>query len=141
MYNESYSNICRHDRLQRIDENFVRCMDCGQSMISQKHMATNKTSKDFTNENKSFCRNFDRNFSNVLEEVDEYSSSPLYEYYSDRMGINIIIINKRPAFHSYPIKYEVIANGSKSYLTVDYIQKMLSDINAIKIDAKKFNLR
>ena len=37
-------------------------------------------------------------------------------------------------FVSNPPKYEVIVNGMKSYLTNEEIQKILSDINAIRVD-------
>ncbi|XWV26580.1 hypothetical protein QJ857_gp0487 [Tupanvirus soda lake] len=132
--NVSYSKICNHNRLQRINNDFVRCLDCGQSMISQTKMMTNKTRQDFTKENKSFVRNFSRNFSNVLEEVDEQASYPLYEYYADRMMINKIIINRRVQFASDPAKFEVIVNGSKTFLTADEIQKLLMDANAFRVD-------
>ena len=132
--NINYSKICNHSRLGRIDNNFVRCLDCGQSMISQKQMISNKTSKDFTNENKYFTKNFDRNFTNVFEEVDEQSSRPLYEYYTDRTQSNHIIVNKQVQFLSNPPKYEVSVNGTTSYLTNEQILKMLGDIGAIRVD-------
>ncbi|XWV25320.1 hypothetical protein QJ856_gp0450 [Tupanvirus deep ocean] len=132
--NVSFSKICNHNRLQRINNDFVRCLDCGQSMISQTKMISNKTRQDFTKENKSFVRNFNRNFSNILEEVDEQASFPLYEYYADRMMINKIIINRRVQFASDPPKFEVIVNGSKTYLTNDEIQKLLMDANAFRVD-------
>ena len=133
--NSSYSKICNHNRLQRINSNFVRCLDCGQSMISQANMPTNKTRQDFTKENKSFIRNFDRNFSNVLEEIDDQSIKPLYEYYTDRMMVNVIIIDRQVRFQSNPPKFEVIVNDTKTYLTNDEIQKLLADANAIRVDS------
>lgn len=134
MNNINYSKICNHGRLKRINNDFVRCLECGQSMISQQKMITNKTRQDFTDENKSFVRNFDRNFTNILEEVDEQSSKALYEYYTDHIMANKIIVNKMVQFVSNPPKYEVIVNGMKSYLTNEEIQKILSDINAIRVD-------
>lgn len=139
MNSGNYSIICDHKRLNRINKNFVRCLDCGQSMISQQKMLSNKTRQDFTNENKSFVRNFDRNFSNILEETDEQSTKPLYEYYTDRMNTNHIIINKQVQFQSNPPKFEVTVNGSTTYLTNMDIKKMLFDINAIRIDEDQFN--
>ncbi len=138
MNNSAFGKICNHQRLKRINDNFVRCLSCGQSMISQKNMSVNKKSVDFCNENKSFLRNFDRNFSNVLDEVDEENTKPIYEYYTDRLVINKIKINRSPVFQSYPEKYEVYINGSKNYLTNDMIAKMLSDINAIRIDENQY---
>jgi hypothetical protein len=132
--NANYSTICDHGRLQRLNGNFVRCSDCGQSMISQINIPSNKTRHDFTNENKSFIRNFDRNFSNVLEEKENQQLEPLYEYYTDRMMINVIVVDRRVKFDSNPPKFEVIVNGSKSYLTNDDIIKLLADSNAFRVD-------
>ena len=133
MFNKSYGNLCNHNRFKRVDGNFVRCLDCGQSMISQKILEGNKTRNDFTKENKSFTRNFDRNFSNELDELDELSTKPIYEYYTDRMDINKIIIDKRPVFSSNPQKYKMTINGSDNYLVQHEIHQMLWDINAIRI--------
>lgn len=132
--NQHFSRICNHTRLVRIDKNFVRCLECGQSMISQQKMLANKTSRDFVNENKNFARNFDRNFSNVLEEVDSQSQVPLYEYYTDKNQINIIIIDRTAKFCTNPPKYEVNINGEKVYLDKEEIDKLLCDLNGIRID-------
>ena len=132
MYNTSYSNICNHDRLERVDDNFVRCLRCGLSMISQKELASNKTRKEFTNENKNFSRNFDRNFTNMLEEVDK-TTKPVYDYYTDKLKANQIMINRQVQFSSNPAKYEVMINGTQYYLTEEEIKKILKDINAIHI--------
>lgn len=134
MFNNSYSNLCNHRRLQRIDNNFVRCLECGQSMISQKIVASNKTRDDFTRESEFLNRNFNRNFSNEIDQVDEVSNRPVYEYYTDRLGANSIVINKTPVFNSQPLKYEVVINGTKSYLTQSDISKIFFDINAIRVN-------
>lgn len=133
--NIDYSGICDHSRLQRINKDFVRCLSCGQSLISQKIPSTNKSSLDFARENKNFTKNFDRNFTNVLEEVDEESSQkPLYEYYTDKMQTNRIIVDKRVQFSSNPPKFEVSVNGDKYYLTNDQIKKMLNDTGSFRVD-------
>lgn len=126
MNNGNYSGICNHARLTRLDNNFVRCLGCGQSFVSQKSVPANKTRRDFTRENKSFTRNFDRNFSNILEEVDTVSDAPLYEYYIDRNWTNGIIINRAVKFSSDPPKYEVDINGQTAYLDNSQIMKLLS---------------
>lgn len=136
-----HSTICDHRRLKRINQNFVRCLDCGQSMVSQHRQPLNKTSLDFTKENKSFDRNFNRNFSNVLEETDDEFTKPLYEYYTDRMWANTIIVNRRVPFQSDPVKFEVTINGSKTYLPNAQIQKILADINAVRVDEGQLMMR
>lgn len=136
--NQNYSAICCHNRLKRINKDFVRCLDCGQSMISQRQISGNKTEKDFVKENNSFIRNFDRNFNNELEETDEFSDKPLYEYYIDRYGVNKVIVNKKVQFYSNPPKLEVQINGSKTYLPQTDIEKLLMKINAIRINKCQF---
>ena len=135
----NYSRVCNHPRLSRINNNFVRCLNCGQSMISQQIVPINKSRRDFSTENKSFVRNFDRNFSNVLEEIDTEIKTPMYEYYMDRNWNNIVIINRSVQFHSSPPKFEVEINGQSYYLTDEQIKKILVDINAIKIPEEQFN--
>ena len=137
--NNLYSNFCNHDRLQRIDKNFVRCLNCGQSIVCQHKISTNKSMKDFARENKNFTRNFDRNFSNILEEQSEKSTVPQYEFYTDNMMTNKIIVDRRIKFQSDPPKYEVIVNGSKYYLTNEEIQQLLSDARAVRVDESLFN--
>lgn len=134
--NMNYSIICNHDRLQRINDNFIRCLKCGQSMISQSKMLTNKTRQDFTKENKTIFNNFNRNFSNVLEETDNQTSEPLYEYYVDKMMLNKIIVNRCIKYNSQPPKYEIFVNDSKAYLTNEEIQKLLIEIGAFRIDER-----
>lgn len=132
--NNIYSRICNHARLQRIDNDFVRCLDCGQSMISQKKMVTNKTSIDFARENEQFIRNFDRNFTNTIDEIDQQSLGPIYEYYTDRLMMNKIIVNRQVQFNSQPPKYEVTVNGRKTYMTGDEISKLIASVNARHVD-------
>jgi hypothetical protein len=108
-------------------------------MISHVKIPINKKERDFVKENKSFIRNFDRNFSNTLEEVDDSVIKPLYEYYMDKRGVNRIIVNRMIQFNSNPPKYEVIVNGHKYYLVEESIIKMLSDIGAIRVDRELFN--
>jgi hypothetical protein len=132
--NGSYSRVCDHYRLKRINNNFVRCIDCGESMISQTTITNNKSSKDFSKENPSFARNFDRNFTNILEEIDNEYQEPIIEYYTDGLHVNKIIVERRRIFQTNPAKYAVKINGNKYYLTNDEIKKVLTDIQAIRIN-------
>jgi hypothetical protein len=134
----NFSKICNHNRLKRINDNFVRCLACGESMISQKTMSTNKTRQEFTSENNSFEKNFDRNFNNIIEEQDDLSQMERYEYYTDRIMANKIIVNRAPWPHSHDPIFEVTVNNTKSYLKEDEIKKMLADINAIRVDEYVF---
>ena len=128
----SYETICDHNRLARIDKNFVRCLECGKSMVSQTNIALNKNEKDFVKENSKFTRNFDRNFSNVIEEVEQ--QKPLYEYYTDRNLANLVIVDKKVQFQSYPPTYLLTVNNTHRYCTMDEIKQLISDISAVRID-------
>lgn len=133
--NLSYATICDHGRLVRLNDHFVRCLTCGQSINNPKQIQTNKTGQDFSRENPSYLRNFNRNFSNIIEETDEPFTQPLYEYYVDRRNLNLIMINKSVQFMSYPPQYEVTINGEKTYLDDTQMRKLLADLHAIRIDA------
>ncbi|MEM0354215.1 MAG: hypothetical protein QXW79_01400 [Thermoplasmata archaeon] len=130
MYN-SYSKICDHLRLVRLNENFVKCLGCGQSIVNQIKIAGNKNRKDFERENWKFIKNFNRNFNNNIEEVEQSTHQPHYEYYIDHRGLNLIRIDRSLRF--YPL-YEIIVNGKRNYLNGTQIEKMLADINATRID-------
>ncbi|BCS82981.1 hypothetical protein QLL95_gp1142 [Cotonvirus japonicus] len=135
----NFSNICGHNRLKRMDKNFVRCLDCGLSIINQSKIQSNKTPREFAEENKSVTRNFDRNFTNILEEIDEQSNVPFYEYYSDRLWNNLIKYDRTPQFSSDPVKYKIFINGHVHYLMQKEIDNVLSSINAIRIDEDQYN--
>lgn len=134
MYNPNYSKICYHSRLIRIDNNFVRCMECGQSIVSPKVVLGNKTRKQFTDENKTFNKNNNRNFTNLIEQMDHQSNIPRYEYYTDKNMANVIIVNRTSQFNSDPPIYEVIINGQKVYISDGEIKKLLTDTNVLRVD-------
>ena len=137
MSTSEFSEICNHDRITRIDDNFVRCAKCGQSMISKINLTGNKTRQDFTNENKSFRRNFNRNFTNEIEEVDQYSTPPI-EYYTDINNLNYVIIDRTPIYKTDPIKYKINFNGDVVVMSTDKINEILQKIRAVRIDAEQF---
>jgi hypothetical protein len=136
----SYSSVCSHPRIERVDSNFIRCMQCGESMIYSQNISRNKTVYDFVEKNNPMLKNFDKHFSNIVEEIPIKSSdtrhkiNPNYEYFSDKLGINKIRINKNPRKYSYPAKYEVLINNIKVLLDRNEIQKLLIDIKAVKIE-------
>lgn len=136
----SYSRICNHRRTTRINENFIRCLECGQSLIYQVRTPSNKSRQEFTKENPSAGRNFDRNFNNFIEEADSVRG-PIYEYYVDRNCVNMIMIDRQVLYRSNPPKYRIIMNGEEAILTDDQIKKILNDVRAVRIDEDQFQLR
>lgn len=130
-----YSTICLHQRLQRIDKNFIRCLACGQSFVNQINIPKNKTGTDFSRENKIFDRNFERNFNNVIEEKD--LMPVLIEYYADKRFLNIIVIDKTNLFSNNPPKYRVFINGNYDVLTENQIKCLLNDTKATRVDKKQ----
>ena len=131
----NYSFLCPHKQLKRIGENFDRCLDCGQSLINPKYQELrNKTRQDFTKENRSFTRNFDQNFSNVIDEMDEVSDRPMYEYYTDKNFVNLIKINRQIQFQRFPPVYQTWVNDQMSYLSDAQLEEILTNVQAMRID-------
>lgn len=139
-YSMSFSAICSHPQTERIDKNFSRCLRCGQSFVNPTKTMRNKTSQDFTNEYSRSMRNFDRNFSNQLDETYKPKQpQSLNEYYVDKTGVNKIIVDRNILFNSDPPKYRVNINGQISTLMNQDILQILSDTGAFRIDRDTFN--
>lgn len=137
MFNITHSKICNHDRIKRLDDNFVRCLSCGLSYINQRKHIYNKTREEFTKENKSIDRNFHRNFTNIIEEEEEHPPLP-FEFYADKNLTKMIIVDKNVNYGSYPIKYNVTINGNTKLLTVPQIKQILDGIEAVQITELEF---
>ncbi len=134
-----FSKICYHEKNKRIDNNFVKCLICGQKIVKILDPITNKTRQDFTNENKNINKKFDRHFSNEIPD-DEDSSMLRVEYYADRNRVNNIIVNRSIKYFSDPPKYHVSINGEKVLLNDLQIDKMLLDTNVMRMDEQQFFL-
>jgi hypothetical protein len=135
----SYSSMCDHYRTVRIDEHFDRCLKCGQSFVNPSYSnVRNKTRHDFTKENKRFTRNFDRNFSNVIEEVDTYIDEPRIEYYTDRTQTNLAKLDRNDILPGDPQKYKIIINGQSAYLELDRIKQLFADAGVFRIDGDQY---
>lgn len=132
-----FTGLCNHDRVKRIDENFVKCVACGHSVVSQSKQPRNKTRHEFTSENKSFQKNFDRNFSNLIPQVENYGPAPL-EYYTDVNQLNFLIVDRTVLFNSDPPKYKISLNDKSATVTDNRIKEIMSDIKAIRVDAQQF---
>lgn len=128
MYNK-YSKVCYHSNVRRIDNDFVRCIDCNQSVINKLSNITNKKSTDFTSTN----RHFNRNFSNELPPLDQIAPGYL-EYYADIHGVNRIIVDRTNRYFGTPVTYNVTINDEKIVLDDDKINHLLalSKANRIK---------
>lgn len=70
----SYSPLCYHDKLERIDDTYVRCIICGESMVNQQYLQKNKRMEDFPDELFKATRSFDNKFSNIVS--NEYNNPP-----------------------------------------------------------------
>jgi hypothetical protein len=125
--------MCNHQRVKRLDNNFIRCLQCGQSMISQVETPINKTRAEFTQENKQFERNFHRNFSNQIEQTDLHEPAPL-EYYTDKHNLNHVVIDRSPFYATNPPKYKVNFNGEDVVMTDEQINDVLERIKAMRIN-------
>lgn len=133
--NVSYSTICNHPRTVKINGDFDRCLACGQSFINPTYSKLrNKTGQDFAKENKRFVRNFDRNFTNIIEETDYINEPPHIEYYTDRMQTNLVMVNRSDMLPGCPPKYKITVNGDFTYMELEQIRELLAQVDAVKID-------
>lgn len=134
-----FSGRCNHDRMKRIDNNFIKCTKCGHSVISQVVPLRNKTRNEFTTENKSFQRNFERNFTNSLTETEQIGPAPL-EYYTDVNNLNYVVVDKTILHNtSNPPKFKINFNGEIVAITNTKLADVLQQIKAIRIDEQQFN--
>lgn len=127
-----YSRICYHSRSERINDQFIKCFDCGQSFVKPKNEIKNKRCSDFSVEDTQFNRNYERNFTNNIEAPIEYGPAPI-EYYTDKNNQNKIIIDRKNNFESDPQKYRVIINNKECILTEDKIQTLIRDTKVRRI--------
>ena len=82
-------------------------------------------------------KNFDTHFTNNVDEV--IADDQQYEYYTDgRKYSNLIKINRKIAYHSNPVQYEVLINNSKTYLSDLEINNLIRSIDGIRIDEYAF---
>lgn len=146
MYKPPGSNYssCDHERSKRLDKNFVRCIQCGQSFISQETPHQNKRMGNFVNDNNSFQRNFNRNFNNIIPEIESYAPAPT-EYYIDMKWIYYVIIDRTPIYESNPTKYKIeygninSSDKNTNTLTDTQINELLHKIKAIKIPKEQYD--
>jgi len=134
----TYSTFCEHRRIGRVDQNFVRCNDCGRSFVDQMSVPSIKKMDDFVKEDQSFQRNFNRNFSNEIEEVESYGPPPV-EYYVDKNWINRIVIKWERIYGSDPAKYHVSLNGDNTSMTNDQIKQLIQSVRATRISKEQFD--
>jgi hypothetical protein len=127
------TSICQHSKTSRINDNFIKCLDCGQSVVSNNKSYTNKGMQNFVSENKSFQRNFDRNFRNDIIEGEE--KGPI-EMFADAQFVNVIIVDRTPLYGTTPPKYKIIFNGESLYLTNDHIANLLQRTKSRRVQMK-----
>lgn len=134
----TYSTFCPHKRVVRVDNNFMRCNDCGRSFVDQLNAPKIKTMEDFVREDSSFQRNFNRNFNNEIEQTESYGPVPI-EYYVDKNFINRIIVKWERIYGSNPAKYTLTLNGNQSSMTDAQIRELIQNTRAIKISKEQYD--
>lgn len=128
-----YSILCGHYMNKRINDNFVKCTECGEIIVNQKNIVSNKSQKNFVNENKNYTKNFDRNFSNLIKSEDNIVDDTNL-YYTNRDRTIFFTINPTPITKNSRNIYEIRINGACYYLTNEQIEKILIKYGAIKIE-------
>jgi hypothetical protein len=136
--NNNFCSLCSHSRINRINNDFIRCLTCGESFPNKLITHKNKTIQDFAKESPGFMKNFDRNFTNVIDQNDIYYDEPNYEYYVDASFLNKIIVDKKNLFNSDIPTYRVNINNKVHNIDSEKLQHILDKIGAIKIDKRAF---
>ena len=127
--NVSYGGLCSHSSVRRINNNFIMCNQCGETIVNQLKAPVNKNIKDFTRENRSFMKKQD----NVPQ------TRKMLEYYTDHHGLNHIVIDRSSTTRYSPHKYRVNINGVESWLSNDDIRELLAQSSAMRVDKTAFN--
>lgn len=130
-----------HRDVSRIDENFVKCYECGETILQAQNRMTNKTSRDFVQEDKSF--RYRKNNSSRYDKHTDYtpkvSSYCKKKYYADRNWINVIMIDYNSTLNTRPVKFRVKLNGQYDSLTLDEILNVIQKLRLIEIDEQGYN--
>jgi hypothetical protein len=71
----SFAGLCSHSRLKRLDQNFVKCVDCGESQIKPVEPTRDELMQKYMDENRFFDDNFIRNFDNKYVPQKEWEKS------------------------------------------------------------------
>lgn len=133
----SYSNLCYHDRIERIDDTFVQCLQCGESMVNQSYLPSNKRMSEYKSENDRVIRNFDRNFTNIINTA--VPKSPIKnDYYVDRKGMNRVIVDRNRVVQTIPPKYHVVINDNKLLLSEKDIKDVIRRIKGQQVNEQLF---
>jgi hypothetical protein len=139
--------ICRHDRIRRVDENFMECVECNFSYIQQIKTIQNKKASDFIEENGHFDRHFSRNFNNKFDSSSDWNDKymrPVHEQnkmanqntpsvFRSENGSIEVVVDRTVGLNTNPVQYGIRINGELSFATENEIKQLLYKIKAMKI--------
>jgi|GEM_PF-6333355 len=150
----TFSTICDHQKIKRIDEDFVKCVDCGMSLVDPLIEDKVMKMQDYVKENRSFDRHFNRNFDNNFPSEAEWDSrvgkqntlnpNPLtskgifgsnnqssgLSRYRSSDGTTEVIVDY--SLLGKPARHHVRVNGKWTYASPEEVKKYLMQINAIE---------
>lgn len=143
-----YSNLydCHHDKIVRIDDKFVRCLQCKKSIVNYKVMDTNRSSFYYEKEHSDVIKNFNKyhradivdNVINDVEKIKRPTKSST-NYYTNKEGDILAKItdigNNRylvdDGYNRIIVNYNNVANIASKLLKItkeDYLEYIKCDI-------------
>lgn len=128
----TWSIICDHEYVHRINKDFIKCASCGETMVYSKKPLVNKKPIDFILADPSFMKSTkgDKSVSNCADNkstcnVYNNNSSPVY-YYTDRTGFNAIAVTNG--------SNKININGKLVTVDPTELKNWLGNIKAVRVD-------
>lgn len=147
----SFSSLCTHGNMERVDSNFIRCRGCGESFINQKQQTHTDRMAEYAEQNDFQMYDFDRNFDNKYVPKSEWEmlhgkmkkskGNASLEYmggyttYTDHDGKTEILVENQPQenFNSGARpQYKIRINGEWTSMNGHELKKYLGRVGAVK---------
>lgn len=135
-YGKKYSNLynCDHDKIVRIDDKFVRCLNCKKAIVNHKVMETNRSRFYYERENENVLKNFRKyhqanmvdDLSKDLEKIRQKPKSSK-RYYTNKEGNTLMEI-----IQISPNTFILYDQYSKHIVKTEQVNKIIKNLLQIK---------
>jgi endogenous inhibitor of DNA gyrase (YacG/DUF329 family) len=124
----TWSVICDHEYVHRINKDFVKCATCGETIVYAQKPLVNKKPIDFIQADPSFMKSTKTLNNSRKQQTNTNTgsnSNPNY-YYTDRTGFNAIAVNGG--------SNKISINGKPVNVDSTDLKNWLNNIKAIRVD-------
>jgi hypothetical protein len=146
-----FANLCGHNHTKRIDKDFIKCTNCGESFIQTLGFDHDQKMNAYIEENRVFDDQFNRNFDNTFipkqrwekqygsvirdrpSESMEYLGG--YVTYSGKDGRTEILVETESRAQNdprAPPQHKVRLNGQWTTMSTSELKKYLSRVGAVR---------